>query len=96
MFQPTSPFRTEKKIINAIKTLSKNKDKQVISICSKKTYKFKKGDINGSIYLTPVTIFKKFKTFKKKEFLPLRTYSALENIDIDTFDDLVFAENMLK
>ena len=96
LFQPTSPFRTEKKIINAIKTLSKNKDKQVISICSKKTYKFKKGDINGSIYLTPVTIFKKFKTFKKKEFLPLRTYSALENIDIDTFDDLVFAENMLK
>ena len=95
LFQPTSPFRSQKKILAAVKILSKNNNKQIVSVCSKKTYKFKKNDINGSIYLTPVSILKKFKTFKKKGYIPLKTYRPSENIDIDTLEDMVFAENII-
>jgi CMP-N-acetylneuraminic acid synthetase len=95
LFQPTSPFRSQKKIKTAIKMLTKNPKRQIVSVCAKETYKFKKNDINGSIYLTPISTLKKFKTFKKKGFMPLKTYRQSENIDIDTLEDMVFAEKMI-
>ena len=95
LFQPTSPFRTDSKIILSIKLFSKN-NKQIVSICGKKTYKFSEGDINGSIYLTPVSILKKFKTFSVRGFVPLKMTTELENIDIDTQEDLNRAKKLLK
>jgi CMP-N-acetylneuraminic acid synthetase len=62
LFQPTSPFRDSKKIILAIKTFLKT-NKQVASVSSKKLFKFNKNSINGSMYLTPINILKKHKTF---------------------------------
>lgn len=95
LFQPTSPFRADSKIILAIKIFSKN-NKQIVSICGKKTYKLSQDDINGSIYLTPVNILKKFKTFSKKGFIPLRMFPFVENIDIDTHVDFVKSLKFLR
>jgi CMP-N-acetylneuraminic acid synthetase len=95
LFQPTSPFRMDSKIILATKIFLKN-NKQIVSICGKKDYKFNRNEINGSIYLSPVNILKKFKTFTKKGFVPLKMFSSLENIDIDTRDDLNRGRELLK
>jgi CMP-N,N'-diacetyllegionaminic acid synthase len=95
LFQPTSPFRIDNKIFLAIKIFLKY-NKQVVSVASKKTYKFNKNSINGSIYLSPVYILKKFKNFAKKGFIPLKMSSYLENIDIDTKDDLDLANKLLE
>lgn len=86
LFQPTSPFRKEKKIVEAINLFVKYK-KQIVSITSKKTAKFKKGQVNGSLYLTPTEILKKKKTFNYKGFFKIKMASQKENIDIDTIDD---------
>jgi CMP-N-acetylneuraminic acid synthetase len=91
LFQPTSPFRSQKKIIAAVK-LFKNQKKQVVSVCSKKTYKFNINDINGSLYLTPVVVLKKFKTFKKKNFIKIKINKVSENLDIDTLADMRIAK----
>jgi CMP-N,N'-diacetyllegionaminic acid synthase len=91
LFQPTSPFRSQKKIIAAVK-LFKKKKKQVVSVCSRKTYKFNINDINGSLYLTPVALLKKFKTFKKKGFIKIKINKASENLDIDTLADMRIAK----
>jgi len=91
LFQPTTPFRMDSKIILAIKMFLKY-NKQIVSVCSKKTYKFNKNSINGSIYLTPVHILKRFKNFSKKGFVPLKMNSSLENIDIDTKNDFEVAK----
>ena len=95
LFQPTSPFRDSKKIILAIKTFLKT-SKQVVSVCSKKLYRFNKNSINGSIYLTPINILKKHKTFSERGFVPLKMTTALENIDIDTQEDFDEAKKLLK
>lgn len=95
LFQPTSPFRNDKKIISAIKIFS-TKNKQVVSVCSRKLYKFNKNSINGSMYLTPKNILKKYKTFSKKGFIPLKMFSSLENIDIDTKEDFRRAKKLFK
>jgi CMP-N-acetylneuraminic acid synthetase len=95
LFQPTSPFRDCKKIISAVKIFLKT-NKQVVSVCSKKSYKFNKNSINGSIYLTPVNTLKKYKTFSKRGFVPLKMTSELENIDIDTQEDFDRAKKLLK
>jgi CMP-N-acetylneuraminic acid synthetase len=95
LFQPTSPFRMDSKIILATKLFLKY-NKQIVSICGKKSYKFDKNEINGSIYLSPVNILKKYKTFSKKGFVPIRMFSSLENIDIDTKYDLNRAIDILK
>jgi CMP-N,N'-diacetyllegionaminic acid synthase len=95
LFQPTTPFRMENKIISAVKMFSKY-DRQVVSVCSKKTYKFNKNSINGSIYLSPVSILKRFKSFSKKGFIPLKMGTYLENIDIDTKVDFEHATKLLK
>jgi CMP-N,N'-diacetyllegionaminic acid synthase len=95
LFQPTTPFRMDNKIISAVKMFSKY-DRQVVSVCSKKTYKFNKNSINGSIYLSPVSILKRFKSFSKKGFIPLKMGTYLENIDIDTKVDFQCATKLLK
>jgi CMP-N-acetylneuraminic acid synthetase len=94
LFQPTSPFRNDNKIILAVKMFSKY-NKQIVSICSKKTYKFPKNSINGSIYLSPVYILKKFKNFSKKGFIPLKMFTEIENIDIDNIIDFKAAQKLL-
>lgn len=94
LFQPTSPFRMDNKIILAVKMFLKY-NKQIVSVCSKNTYKFYKSSINGSIYLSPVSILKKFKNFKKKGFIPLKMNTCLENIDIDNKFDFDHAEKLL-
>jgi CMP-N,N'-diacetyllegionaminic acid synthase len=95
LFQPTSPFRNDKKIILAIKIFSKT-NKQVVSVCSKQLHKFNKNSINGSMYLTPTNILKRYKTFSKSGFVPLKMSSKLENIDIDTKEDFVRAKKLFK
>lgn len=95
LFQPTTPFRMDNKIILAIKMFLKY-NKQIVSVCSKKTYKFNKNSINGSIYLTPVNILKRFKSFSKKGFVPLKMTTYLENIDIDTKIDFDEANKVFK
>jgi CMP-N,N'-diacetyllegionaminic acid synthase len=95
LFQPTSPFRDHKKIILATKIFHKT-NKQVVSVCSKKMYKFNKNSINGSIYLTPINILKKHKTFTESGFMPLKMTTELENIDIDTKEDFDKAKKLFK
>jgi CMP-N-acetylneuraminic acid synthetase len=95
LFQPTSPFRIDSKIILAVKIFFKS-NKQVVSVSGKQTYKFDRDDVNGSIYLSPVNILKKYKTFIKHGFVPLRMFSSLENIDIDTHDDLNKCSRLLR
>jgi CMP-N-acetylneuraminic acid synthetase len=94
LFQPTSPFRIDNKIITAVKIFLKY-NRQIVSVSSKKTHKFKKNSINGSIYLSPVYILKKFKSFSKKGFIPLKMSSYIENIDIDTKIDFNIAKKLL-
>jgi CMP-N-acetylneuraminic acid synthetase len=94
LFQPTSPFRMDNKIIKAVKIFSKY-NRQIVSVSSKKTHKFNKNSINGSIYLSPVYILKKFKSFSKKGFIPLKMSSYIENIDIDTQIDFNIAKKLL-
>jgi CMP-N-acetylneuraminic acid synthetase len=95
LFQPTSPFRDHKKIISAIKIFLKT-SKQVVSVCSKKLYKFNKNSINSSMYLTPTNILKKHKTFSERGFVPLKMTSELENIDIETQEDFDRAKKLFK
>ena len=95
LFQPTSPFRMDNKIKLAVKIFLKY-NKQIVSVSSKKTYKFNKNSINGSIYLSPVSILKRFKSFSKKGFIPLKMGTYLENIDIDTKVDFECATKLLK
>ncbi len=95
LFQPTTPFRNDKKIILAIKIFSST-NKQVVSVCSKQLHKFNKNSINGSMYLTPTNILKKYNTFSKSGFISLKMSSKLENIDIDTKEDLERAKKLFK
>jgi len=95
LFQPTSPFRNDKKINSAIKIFSRT-NKQVVSVCSRQLHKFNKNSINGSMYLTPVNTLKKYKTFSKSGFVPLRMFSKLENIDIDTKEDFERTKKLFK
>jgi CMP-N-acetylneuraminic acid synthetase len=48
------------------------------------------------MYLTPVNILKKYKTFSEPGFVPLKMTSELENIDIDTHEDFDRAKKLLK
>lgn len=95
LFQPTSPFRKDKQIISAIKIFLKT-NKQVVSVCSRQLYKFNKNSINGSMYLTPINILRKHRTFSKRGFMPLKMSGDLENIDIDTREDFKRAKKLFK
>ena len=95
LFQPTSPFRNDKKIISAIQIFFKT-NKQVVSVCSKQLHKFNKNSVNGSMYLTPTNILKKYHTFSKHGFVPLKMFSELENLDINTREDFERAKKLLK
>jgi len=95
LFQPTSPYRTQKNIISAVKMFSK-KNQAIVSVCSKSTYKFKKNDINGSLYLTPISLLKKFNNFTMSNSAKIKMYKESENIDIDTIEDLRIARKFKK
>jgi CMP-N-acetylneuraminic acid synthetase len=95
LFQPTSPYRTQKNIISAVKIFRK-KNQQIVSVCSKSTYKFKKNDINGSLYLTPISLLKKFNNFTGSNYVKIKMYKESENIDIDTIEDLTTAREIKK
>lgn len=95
LFQPTSPFREEKKVIAAIDLYIKN-NKQIVGVSGKKTRKFKKNQINGSIYLTPASTLKKRKTFDYKGFIKIKMFSEKENIDIDNLVDFTNAKKYIK
>ncbi len=95
LFQPTSPFRKEKKLKEAINLFFKNK-KQIVSVSGKKTRKFKKYQVNGSMYLTPTSTLKKRKTFNYKGFLKIKMFSEKENIDIDNLVDFNHAKKYIK
>jgi len=90
LFQPTSPFRNEKKIFQAVKLFTKTNN-QIASVASKKIFKFNKNDVNGSIYITSVNHLKKYKTFLKSNFIKIKMKSEIENIDIDTIEDFKHA-----
>ena len=77
LFQPTSPYRTQKNIISAVKIFRK-KNQQIVSVCSKSTYKFKKNDINGSLYLTPISLLKKFNNFTGSNYVKIKMYKELK------------------
>ncbi len=94
LFQPTSPFRDVKKVITAINLYTKN-NKQVVSVCANNKKKFKKNQINGSLYLTPIEILKKRKTFNFRGYQKIKIYNDKENLDIDTIDDFNEAKKML-
>lgn len=94
LFQPTSPFRDVKNVIAAIDLYIKN-NKQVVSVCAHNKKKFKKNQINGSLYLTPIEILKKRKTFNFMGFQKIKMYQDKENLDIDTIDDFEDAKKML-
>lgn len=94
LLQPTSPFRTQRTTINAIKLFKKNPSKQVVSISyAKKGVINKRKLINGVIYLTSPEKLRKHKTFSYNDFLPLPIKSKKECIDIDTIEDLKLARN---
>jgi hypothetical protein len=48
------------------------------------------------MYLTPINILKKHKTFSERGFVPLKMTSELENIDIDTQEDFDRAKKLFK
>ena len=94
LLQPTSPFRTQRTTINAIKLFKKNPSKQVVGISyTKKKGINKKKLINGVIYLTSPGKLRRYKTFSYNDFLPLPIKSKKECIDIDTFEDLKLARS---
>ena len=95
LFQPTSPFRNEKKIFQAVKLFEKTNN-QIVSVASKRIYKFKKNDVNGSIYITSVNHLKKYKTFVKPKFRKIEMKSEIENTDIDTIEDFNKAKLLYK
>ena len=74
----------------AVKLFTKTNN-QIVSVASKKIFKFNKNDVNGSIYITSVNHLKKYKTFLKPNFKKIKMKSEIENIDIDTMEDLKHA-----
>ena len=65
LFQVTSPFRKNSTIKKAIKLSKKFPNKQIVGV-NKKNLK-----PNGVIYLTPISLLKKFNSFSYKNFTPL-------------------------
>jgi len=96
LLQPTSPFRSYSKIINAIEYYRKNKisslasfqcfnnDKNIFIVNNNKLYKERKYYIaNGNFYLISYKKLLELKTFISKETKLIITNNVYENIDID-------------
>ena len=86
LFQPTSPLRKNSTIKKVLNLSSRYPNKQIVSINDQSSKP------NGLIYLTPVKILKKHRSFSYKNFVPLITKSKKEAIDIDTSYDLKIAK----
>ena len=88
LFQPTSPFRSRKEILEAIKLSNKFKEKKIIS-CNMINTKYL---INGNIYICPKNILKKNGKFEGRKFIPLVTRLKKNQIDIDFKKDFILAK----
>ena len=86
LFQPTSPLRKNSTIKKVLNLSLRYPNKQIVSINDQSSKP------NGLIYLTPVKILKKHKSFSYKNFVPLITKSKKEATDIDTSYDLKIAK----
>tara|TARA_B100001063_G_C16719728_1_gene532828 strand:+ start:539 stop:1144 length:606 start_codon:yes stop_codon:yes gene_type:complete len=92
LFQPTSPFRSKRDILNAITLSNKNKKKRIVSCRIEKNKRKKKYLPNGSFYISPIEMLKKSKNFVGKKFIPFVIKSKKNNIDIDTINDFQIAK----
>jgi len=90
LFQVTSPFRKNSTIKKAIKLSKMFPNKQVVAVNKKNL------EPNGVIYLTPISLLKKFKCFSYKNFIPLVINSKKESLDIDYKIDFEKAKKYLK
>ena len=90
LFQVTSPFRKNSTIKKAIKLSKKFPNKQIVGVNKKNSKP------NGVIYLTPISLLKKFNSFSYKNFTPLIIDSKRESLDIDYKIDFLKAEKYLK
>lgn len=92
LFQPTSPFRSKKDILKALKFSNKYKNSRIVSC---KLIKKRKKNVyapNGSFYIVPIKKFKKSQNFVGKIFKPFLIKSKKNNIDINTLNDFEIAK----
>ncbi len=93
LLQPTTPFRSLKKINQAIRLFHKKKNKPIISVSKILNNKiYKKFIINGSFYLSSIKYLKKYNNLSPKKFYPIKIYDSIECIDINTKKDLELAK----
>jgi len=90
LFQVTSPFRKNSTIKKAIKLSKTFPNKQIVGVNKENL------EPNGVIYLTPISLLKKFKSFSYKNFIPLIINSKKESLDIDYKTDFLKAKKYLK
>jgi CMP-N-acetylneuraminic acid synthetase len=90
LFQVTSPFRKNSTIKKAINLSKKFPNKQIVSVNKKNL------EPNGVIYITPVSLLKKFKCFSHRDFIPLIINSKTESLDIDYKTDFLKAKKYIK
>lgn len=100
LLQPTSPFRNLETFKKALFLLKKNMKCSVVGISPIKFNKNSKNKIiidnkqyfvNGSLYLSSIKYFLKYKSFFSKKTLYIIQKTKRESIDIDTKKDLIKA-----
>lgn len=89
LFQPTSPFRNNSTIKKTFKLSLKYPNKQIITVNQKDL------KANGSIYISPIKILKKFISFSNKNYIPMVIKSKKESIDINSKKDFIEAKKFL-
>ena len=102
LLQPTSPFRTKKNILDALKLLKHLKYKNSIVSVSlnkirNKINKFVNVfELNGSIFVIKKNELYKYKTFITKKSVPLIIENEKESLDIDYINDWITAKKYVK
>ena len=109
LLQPTTPFRNIKNLLKGIEIFEKNKSFSIISVKEVKKNKFflkKKKNIlknhknlfipNGSFYMINPKNLLKYKTFYTKKIKGILIKNIEENIDIDTHQDFLRANEIVK
>ena len=104
LLQPTSPFRKYSSFNKAINLLKKNNYKCSVIGVSPEIYstkeikpviiKNKKFFVNGSLYLSTIENFMKYKTFFTPNIKYFVQKTKKESVDIDTIEDLKFAKQL--
>ena len=105
LLQPTSPFRKCSSFKKAINLLKKNNYKCSIVGVSPEIYstkekkpviiKNKKFFVNGSLYLSTIENFMKYKTFFTPNIKYFVQKTKKESVDIDTIEDLKSAKKLI-